>query len=140
MSTQATTVPARPSRILSIALWVVQGLLAAFFIFAGYTKLSTPIAQLSQMMPWTAEYPSLVTFTGLVDLAGGLGVILPALTRIQPRLGVFAALGLVVLQGLALAFHLSRGEMAVAPMNVILLALSLFVLWGRGKAAPIVSR
>jgi uncharacterized membrane protein YphA (DoxX/SURF4 family) len=127
-------------RVLSVALWIVQGLLAAFFVFAGFTKLATPLEKLSEMLPWAAQYPPLVTFTGLVDLAGGPGVILPAITRVQPRLGVLAAFGLTVLQGLALAFHLSRGEANLAPMNVVLLALSVFVLWGRGTAASIAPR
>jgi hypothetical protein len=92
-------------------------------------------------MPWTGQYPEgFVRFMGLVDLAGGLGILLPALTRILPRLTVLAALGCVVLQVCALVFHLSRGEAMVTPLNVVLLALSLFVLWGRGKKAPILPR
>jgi hypothetical protein len=45
-----------------------------------------------------------------------------------------------VLQVLALAFHLSRGEAEVTPLNIVLLALSLFVLWGRNSKAPIAPR
>ena len=128
------------NRILTIALWVVQVLLAAFFIMSAFMKLTTPADQLAASMPWTAGNGTLVVFTGLVDLAGGLGILLPAVTRILPRLTVLAALGLVVLQVLALAFHISRGEFAMAPMNLGLIALSAFVLWGRGKAAPISPR
>ncbi|MHC2707806.1 hypothetical protein ACVIWV_007098 [Bradyrhizobium diazoefficiens] len=40
----------------------------------------------------------------------------------------------------ALVFHLSRGETDVTPLNVVLLALSLFVLWGRDRKAPITPR
>ncbi|WP_165191592.1 DoxX family protein [Caulobacter soli] len=137
MSAEAASTPPRPNRLLSVALWIVQGLLAVAFVGAGFLKLTTPVARLSLMMPWAGDHPHLVLFTGVVDMAGGLGVLLPAATRIKPRLGVAAALGLVVLQTLALAFHLSRGETSLAPANVVLLALSIFVLWGRGWAAPI---
>ncbi len=137
MSSEIVSTPPRPNRLLSVALWIVQGLLAFAFLGAGFMKLATPLPKLAQMMPWAGDHPHLVIFTGFVDMAGGLGVLLPAATRIRPRLGVAAALGLCVLQSLALAFHLSRGETSLAPANVVLLALSLFVLWGRGWAAPI---
>lgn len=140
MSTTTLNYP-QPGRGLQIGLWVAQALIAIVFIGSGFVKLTTPIAQLSATMPWTGQYPEgFVRFIGLVDLAGGLGILLPALTRIVPRLTVLAALGCVVLQVFALVFHLSRGEAMVTPLNVVLLALSLFVLWGRGKKAPILPR
>jgi uncharacterized membrane protein YphA (DoxX/SURF4 family) len=135
-----TTQPVSQRRILNAVLWLVQLLLAAFFIYAGFSKLTVPIAQLSMAMPWTAEHPALVTFTGVVDLLGGIGVILPALTRIRPQLGVLAAAGLAALQLVAMVFHVSRGEAQMTPLNVVLLALILFALWGRAKAVPIAPR
>ncbi|MNC03082.1 hypothetical protein D3C76_238960 [compost metagenome] len=126
---------------LRIALWVAQALLAFAFVGAGLFKLTTPIADLSQTMHWTGEYPVwFVRGIALIDLAGGLGILLPALTRIKPRLTVFAALGCTVLQGLAIAFHVSRGEASLIPLNLFLLALSLLVLWGRARRVPIFSR
>jgi hypothetical protein len=73
-------------------------------------------------------------------MAGGVGLLLPALTRIKPGLTVAAALGCTVLQALAIAFHISRGEVAMTPVNFTFLALSVFVLWGRGRKAPIPAR
>lgn len=138
--TTLTQTTARSGRILGTALWVVQGLLALFYVYAGLTKLGTPADELAKTMPWTADIPLLVPVTGIVDLLGGLGILLPALTRIQPRLTVLAALGTIVLQALAMTLHLSRGEFMVVPMNVVLIALSAFVYWGRGRALPIASR
>ncbi|WP_445219378.1 DoxX family protein [Bradyrhizobium sp. Pa8] len=132
---------ATPGRALRICLWVAQGLIFLAFGSAGLVKLLTPIPELAAMMPWAGQYSeTFVRFIGLVDLAGGIGILLPALTRILPRLTVLAALGCSVLQVFALVFHLSRGEAPVAPLNVVLLALSLFVLWGRGRKAPIAAR
>ncbi|OYQ42199.1 hypothetical protein CHU94_03465 [Rhodoferax sp. TH121] len=138
--TTSTHTSSRPGKILGPALWLVQALLALFYIYAGITKLSTPPAELAKMMPWTAALPQLVTLTGMVDLLGGLGVLLPSLTRIQPRLTAMAALGTIVLQTLAMTLHLSRGETMVVPMNLVLIALAAFVFWGRGRALPIASR
>ena len=132
---------ATPGRALRIGLWAAQILIAFAFIGAGLVKLTTPIPQLAAMMPWAGQYSEpFVRSIALVDLAGGIGILLPALTRILPRLTVLAALGCTVLQVFALAFHLSRGEAEVTPLNIVLLALSLFVLWGRNSKAPIAPR
>lgn len=130
-----TSTVAAPRSWLSPALWVVQVLLAVFFVYAGVVKLITPLEALSKMIPWTAAYPALVPVTGLADLLGGLGILLPTLTRVRPRLAVLAAIGLIVLQVLALLLHLVRGEFAVIPMNATLIALAAFVAWGRGPAS-----
>jgi hypothetical protein len=37
---------------------------------------------------------------------------------------------------LAFGFHASRGEWPATPLNVLMLALAVFVLWGRSRAVP----
>ncbi|TYO64125.1 DoxX family protein [Bradyrhizobium hipponense] len=130
-----------PGRALRIGLWAAQALIFLAFASAGLVKLLAPIPQLAAMMPWAGQYSeAFVRAVGLVDLAGGIGILLPALTRILPRLTVLAALGCGVLQVFAMVFHISRGEAEVTPVNLLLLALALFVFWGRGRKAPIVPR
>lgn len=138
MTTDTLAPPRR--NLVGPALWAVQLLLALFFVWGGYTKLATPADALAKMIPWTAEHPLLTLVTGWADLLGGLGILLPSLTRIQPRLTALAAAGLLLLQGLALGFHLLRGELAVLPMNAVLIGLVLFVLWGRTRARPVAAR
>ncbi len=141
MSTTAVSPAMAPGRALRISLWVAQVLLFFAFASAGLVKLLTPIPQLAAMMPWAGEYsPTFVHAIALVDLAGGIGILLPALTRIMPGLTVLAALGCTVLQVFAMVFHLSRGEAPVVPLNIVLLALAIFVLWGRARMAPILPR
>lgn len=131
----------QPGIPLRAGIWTAQLILAALFLFSAFMKIATPIPELAKMMPWTGQHPELfVRFIGLVDLAGGLGVLLPALTRIKPQLTVLAALGCSVLQVIAMIFHLSRGEATVIPLNIVLLSLSLFVLWARARKAPILPR
>ena len=133
--------PAVSNQVLRIGLWVAQALLALSFIGGGAWKLLTPIAALAQAIPWAGQVPaSFLYLTALVDLCGGLGVVLPALTRIKPGLTVLAALGCTLLQACAIAFHVSRGEAANTPFNFLLVALSLFVAWGRRFKAPIPAR
>lgn len=138
----STASPAGSSgKLLRIALWVAQVLLFILFVMSGVMKFTTPIPELSAMMPWTGQLPEkFVRFIGLVDLAGGLGILLPAATRIMPWLGNWAAIGIIVLQCLAIAFHSSRGEFMVLPLNFLLLPLAVFVLWGRTRRLPILAR
>lgn len=134
--TTDTLVPYKPRRLLSAFLWLAQGVLAFFLLWGAYMKLGMPLEEAAQMAPWVAALPGLAVFTGVVDLLGGLGIVLPALLRIQPRLSVLAAVGIIALQVLAMGFHLMRGEAMVLPMNLVLLALAAFVLWGRTRAVP----
>lgn len=130
-----------PSKPLDIGLWIAQSLLALTFVGSGIWKLLTPIPRLAAMIPWAGQVPpAFLHAIGLIDLAGGLGVLLPSLTRIKPGLTVLAALGCTLLMLFAILFHVSRGEAANTPFNFVLVALSLFVIWGRRSAAPISPR
>jgi hypothetical protein len=130
-----------PSKVLNICLWAAQGLLAVTFAGTAIWKALTPIAHLAEMIPWAGQVsPGLLYTTAVFDLLGGLGVLLPSLTRLMPRLTVVAALGCVALQAAAILFHFSRGEVANTPFNFLLIALALFVAWGRHTKAAIAPR
>ncbi len=76
------------------ALWIVQGLLAALFLFAGGMKLITPVEVLSVMSPFPGEF---IRFIGICEVLGAVGLILPYALRILPGLTALAAAGLVVI-------------------------------------------
>lgn len=126
----------------TIGLWVAQILLALGFGSAGVMKLFMPVVDLGTQMHWVSVTPEwLVRFIGAAELAGALGMILPAATRILPWLTPLAALGFAVIQVLAIGTHASLGETAMTlPANLVLLALSLFVAWGRWRKSPIPPR
>ena len=62
-----------------------------------------------------------------MEILGAIGLILPWLTGIAPVLTPLAAIGLVIVQALAIVVHLRRNEAKVIPVNLILLLLALFV-------------
>ena len=133
-----TSSESAPSAPLKIGLWTAQVIVFVLFTLFGGMKLLMPVDKLAEMWVWPGQVPTwFLHLTGILDVAGGIGVLLPAITRVQPRLAVLAALGCTLLQIAAIIFHLSRGEAAVVPLNAVLLALSVFILWGRGKQAPI---
>ncbi len=140
--TAIDTNPVQVGKGWNIGLWVAQALLAAMFLMAGATKLMSGSAELVAMgMGWAENAPFLlIKFIGLSEVAGALGLILPAATRIKPNLTKLAAAGLAVIMVLAAGLHIFRGEFEVVPMNVILFALAAFVIWGRTNKAPIAPR
>lgn len=124
-----------------VALWILQALLGLTFAGTGVWKLTTPIAELGAKMPWMAQVsPTFLYVTAGFDLLGGVGLVLPSLTRIKPGLAVLAALGCAALQACAIAFHVSRGEAGSTPFNLFLIVLALLVAWGRHSRAPISQR
>jgi uncharacterized membrane protein len=124
---------------MHIALWIIQGLLALAYLFAGFMKALRPRADVVKAMPWAAAVPSaLVRFIGTAELLGAVGLIVPAVTGILTWLTPLAAAGLVVVQVLAIGFHVSRHEVGGLPMNAVLLLLAALVLFGRWLVQPLV--
>jgi putative oxidoreductase len=137
---RASEVP-HQSTALSVALWIVQLLLAAAYASAGVMKTTMPIGALAQNLPWTGDVPpALVRFIGTSELAASIGLVLPALTRVKPMLTPLAAAALVVVMVLASIFDITRGELSALPITVTLGALGAFVAWGRTARAPIAPR
>jgi len=116
---------------MKIALWIVSVLLAFVFIASGSTKLFN-FDQYAQMAPALADSRGLVTFIGLCELAGAIGLILPRLTGILPVMSTWAAVGLATIMLLATGFHLTHGEFSHVTITLPLFALAAFVAYGRG--------
>lgn len=128
-------------KALHIALWVVQVGLGLFFLMVGYSHGLMPYDEIAAQAQWMQVVPhALSRFIGYAELLGGVGLILPAATRVLPWLTPLAALGVAVIMILAALFHLVRGEGSVIGLHVAITALALFVAWGRWRKVPIVAR
>ena len=127
-------------RIVHRTLWVLQWLLGASLVAAGVLKLSLPFDQAVAMFPWAADVPALYTVTSVLDVLGGLGVVVPSLTRILPRTTVLAALGVVLLMLSAVVFYLIRGEISEIIANLVLAGVAAVIAWGRWRIAPITAQ
>ena len=117
---------------MNIALWTVQILLAAMYGLSGSMK-TFQTAKAKEQFPWAKNRSdSFVRFVGTSELLGALGLILPLVTGILPWLTVPAAVGLVLIQLLAIfTEHLPKKEYNVIPINLVLVALATFVVLGR---------
>ena len=118
---------------MSIALWIVSGILAAAFLFAGGSKLSQPKDKLAQRgMAFVEDFTATqIRLIGLAEVLGALGLILPRATGIAEVLTPIAAVGLAIVQAGAIVVHRRRKEPKALPANIFLLTLSLFVAIGR---------
>ena len=79
----------------NVALWIVQSLLAAMFLFAGGAKLVMPAELLAAgPIPLPVEF---FRFIGVCEVLGAFGLILPGIFHIRRGLTPLAALGLVII-------------------------------------------
>jgi len=117
---------------MNIALWIVQGLLAAVFLFAGGMKLVLPIEEMTKQMPLPGLF---LRFIALCESLGAIGLILPGLLRIRPGLTPLAAAGLLIIMIGATVVTLATGDIAMALIPLVVGLLSAFVAYGRWRLA-----
>jgi hypothetical protein len=118
----------RVQRRIGVALWIIQGLLTALFLFAGGMKLVMPIAALTAQTPLPGAF---IRFIGVLEVVGALGLVLPALLRLRPSLTPLAAAGLVIVMAGAVGATLTTGP---APTALVPVAVGIFlavVAYGR---------
>lgn len=116
---------------MNIVLWIVQVLLALLFMFAGVTKFIMSADEMTQNMP---SYLSLnfIYFIGVCEILGSIGLIVPWLTGIKPRLTPLAACGLLVIMlGATFTTAVQSVPMAIFPGVVGILCA--FIAWGRSR-------
>lgn len=120
---------------MNVALWIVQGLLAAIFLFAGGMKLVLPLEEMMKQMP--LPLPGwFVRFTGVVEVLGAIGLILPWLLGIRPGLTPLAATGLVIVMIGAIGYTLAAGDITSALISLVVGLLAAFVAYGRWRLTP----
>ena len=114
---------------MNVAYWIVAGLLALFYLYAGTIKLIRSREQLQPMMQWVDTTPMrAVRAIGAVEVLGAAGLILPPLTGIASWLALAAAVGFVVLQLGAARVHLSRGDRQIV-LNITLIVVAAVTAW-----------
>ena len=123
---------------MNIGLWILQVLLALAFLAHGWLFLSPPPDIKVQMDANLPRWFQL--FLGVAEVAAGVGLILPGLTRILPFLVTWAAIGIMIVLVSATGYHLVRGEYSSSVITFVLLAMATFVAYGRQRLRPIAAR
>ena len=119
---------------MNIALWIIQALLAAVFLFAGGVKLIMPIEEMTKQMPMMPGW--FLRFIAICEVLGAIGLVLPGLLRIRPGLTPLAAAGLVIIMIGATVVTLMTGDIATALFPLVAGILCIFVAYGRWRLAP----
>ncbi|TMD34195.1 MAG: DoxX family protein [Chloroflexi bacterium] len=123
---------------MNIALWIVQILLALVFAMAGIMKVTRPFEKLAENMGWAKDVGLRgVRLIGVLEILGAIALILPAVTGILPWLTPIAAIGLVLTMIGAMITHGRRGEFPNMGLNLVLLLLAVFIVFGRFVAVPL---
>jgi uncharacterized membrane protein YphA (DoxX/SURF4 family) len=124
---------------MSVILWILQVLLALLFIFAGVMKFVMSVEEMNAHA--TVALPGLLLhFIGVCEVLGGIGVILPSVLRIKPRLTPLAAVGLAIITAGATVLNLMGPMRAMAAYPFAVCLLCLFVAYGRWRLRPIASK
>lgn len=118
---------------MNITLWIVASVLGAAFLAGGAMKLAQPKEKLATSgWDWVEDFDgTVVKAIGALEVLAGVGLILPAVLDVAPILVPLAATGLAVLMALAALTHVRRKESQGTAVAVVLLAVALFVAWGR---------
>jgi|SRR5712692_2094121 len=127
---------------MSTAAWVVQTILGILFLLHG---LLYAVPALSRSMDRQREASGLPRhiplafqrFIGVAEIAGAVGITIPAALHFLTWLTPLAALGLAVVGFGAAVFHLRRREMPTVPVVLVLGLLAAFVAYARTFAAPL---
>jgi hypothetical protein len=123
-------------------LWILQVLWGVSFSITGFGKILwyKPALwnQALQQVPWLSAVPQdLAVFIGVAEFLGGVGLILPAITGVKPKLTPLAAIGLTLVMILAAGFHIARGEYNFVLLNLLLAGVAAFIAYGRLAVRPI---
>ncbi|WP_433435462.1 DoxX family protein [Nonomuraea sp. CA-141351] len=127
---------------LNGALWPLQVLFGFFFAGSGFGKVllydGVLYAAAPRAVAWYAAVPQpLIVFIGVCEVLGGVGLILPAMTGVKPKLTPLAATGLTLTMILAASFHVMRSEYELVPANLLLGGVTAFIAVGRSKLRPV---
>ena len=121
---------------MNIALWIVQGLLTALFLFGGFVKLTMPAEELAAICSLPVLF---VRFISVCELLGGLGLVLPGILKIRTELTPLAAAGLTIIT-LGAAGLTAAGVDGADPMTALFpltaALLSAFGAYGRWRLVP----
>jgi putative oxidoreductase len=121
----------------NLLLWILQIVFGLFFLYTGVVHFTLPEG-LPDQISWMYDLSDPVHYVaGTAEILGGLGLILPGLTRVAPWVIPWAALGMVVVMVGGSIWHIGRDEFQNVATNVATALVMVYIAYGRWKLAPI---
>ena len=124
---------------MNTTIWVIQGLLSIIFLLVGLVKISQPKEKLKEKVGnWVDDFSAnQIRTIGTLEVLASIVLIFPMILNIFPILTPLAAIGLVLDMTVAAMTHLKRKEKKLVGVNIALLFLALFVVYGRFVLVPV---
>jgi uncharacterized membrane protein YphA (DoxX/SURF4 family) len=118
---------------MNIVLWILQILLALVFLFSGGMKFVMTLEDIrKQSPPGSIEFSmAFLKFIGVCEILGGLGLVLPGLTKIKRFLTPLAAVGLLIIMIGAVATSLMGPGLKYGVIPLVCGVLCAIVAYGR---------
>jgi DoxX-like family len=119
---------------MNLALWVAAGLLASVALTGGISKTFVPKKKLSGTHggEWTEDVSGgFVKALGGLEILAAVGLVLPALAGVLPVMVPVTAVCWVLLMVGAMITHGRLNQYKLVMLNMVYLALALFIAWGR---------
>jgi len=109
---------------MEIVVLILELGLALIFLFFGLSKMILPYEKIEKKVSWAKDYShNRLKLFGLLEVLGGLGLVLPHQLDILPILTPIAATGLAMIMSGAIAVHLKRDELGMIVINIVLIFL-----------------
>ncbi|MGO1770704.1 MAG: DoxX family protein [Microbacterium sp.] len=122
---------------MNVALWIVASIFAIGFVAGGIVKLTWSYERYAARLHWPEDFtPGKVRFMGVLEIIGGLGLVLPGLLGIAPVLVPVAASGMALYMAGAATERIRRSEYTEILGDLLFLGGMLFVAWGRFAIVP----
>lgn len=122
---------------MNIALWIVAGLFGSGYIVGGIIKQAWSYERYAAAQHWPEDFtPGNVRFMGVVELTGGIGLILPGLLDVATVLVPIAGSGMALYMAGAVTERVRRREHKELLGDLVFLAAMFFVAWGRFGPEP----
>ncbi|WP_328528067.1 DoxX family protein [Nocardioides sp. NBC_00368] len=122
---------------MNIALWIVASVFAFGYIVGGIVKLTMPYEKYTAKTHWPEDFtPGNVRFMGVVEVLGGIGLVVPGLVGVAPTLVPVAASCMALYMAGAVTERIRRGEYKELLGDLVFLAAMVFIAWGRFAIEP----
>jgi uncharacterized membrane protein len=122
---------------MNVALWIVASVLALGFIAGSLVKLTWSHERYAARLHWPADFTAgQVKLIGVVELLGGIGLVLPGVVDTARVLVPIAASGMALYMAGAVTERVRRHEPKEMLGDLLFVAGLVFVSWGRFGLEP----
>lgn len=115
--------------MISTLIWIFQAILCFVFLGSGVLKLLLNKAEVMEKVGNAIAdiSPTRIKLTGMLEVLGAIGIILPRLLNVLPTLTAFAAFGLALTMLVALVLNFNLKDYKTVFINIALMAMAISV-------------